>query len=64
MKHLSKILLWQIPQIYYRAFCGVGGGLLLLAAIYLAFSSHYQSALMFLLLGIVGLSGALRRKAP
>ena len=64
MKHLSKILLWQIPQIHLRAFCGVGGGLLLLAALYLGFSGYGQSALMFLLLGVVGLSGALRRKAP
>jgi hypothetical protein len=64
MKHISKILLWQIQQIYFRAFCGVGGGLLLLAALYLGFSGHSQSALMFLLLGAVGLSGAFRRKAP
>jgi hypothetical protein len=64
MKRLSKIFLWQIPQTYFRAFCGVGGGLLLLAALYLGFSGHGRSALMFLLLGAVGLSGALRRKAP
>ncbi len=64
MKHLSKILLWQIPQRYVRAFYGVGGGLFFLAALYLAFSGHGQSALMFLLLGVVGLSGALRGKAP
>ena len=62
MKHLSKILLWQIPQRYFRVFCGVGGGLLFLAALYLGFSGHGQSALMFLLLGAVGLSGALGRK--
>jgi predicted membrane protein len=64
MKYLSKILLWQIPQIYFRAFCGVGGGLILLAALYLGFSGHGRSALMFLLLGVASLSGALRRKAP
>ena len=64
MKHLSKILLWQIPQIYFRAFCGVAGGLILLAALYLGFSGHARSALMFLLLGVASLSGALRRKAP
>jgi hypothetical protein len=64
MKHLFRILLWQIPQVYVRAFCGVCGGLLFLAALYLALSGQDQPALMFLLLGAVGLSGALRRKAP
>jgi hypothetical protein len=64
IKNLSKILLWQIPQRYFRAFCGVGGGLFFLAAFYLGFSGHGQSALIFLLFGTVGLSGALRRKAP
>jgi hypothetical protein len=56
--------LWQIPQIYFRAFCGVGGSLFFLAALYLGFSGHGHSALMFLLFGVVGLAGALRRKAP
>jgi len=64
MKHLSRILLWQIPKLYVRAFCGVVGGLIFLAGLGLAFSGYGRSALPFLLFGAVGLLGARRRKAP
>ena len=64
MKHLSKILLWQIPQIYFRAFCGVGGALICLTSLYWAFSGVGRHALGLLIFGAVGLCGALRRNAP